>query len=97
MSDKILYGQFGAIHILDDGVEECQTAVLLFDVSGDDTLILDFISLLLPPAILLVWPGEAQAIALTYPLAFQAVETIGHCAITTDFSLCRDIRKKTPS
>lgn len=97
MLDKILYGQFGATHIFDDGVEERQAAVLLFKISGDDTLVFPFISLLLPPAILLVWPGETQAIALAYSLAFEAVETIGQCAITTDFSLCKDVRKKAPS
>lgn len=64
MSDKILYGQLGATQVSDDGVKECQAAIFLLEVFEDDILMLYFVSLLLPPTILLVRPGEAQAIAL---------------------------------
>lgn len=68
--DKNLYGQLGATQVSDDGIKERQAAVFLLEVFADDVLMLHFIPLLLPPAILLVRPGEAQAITLAYPLTF---------------------------
>lgn len=86
MLDEGLYGQLGALQVLDDCVQEDKTAVFLCQVTGNNILVFYLPSLLLSPAIFFVRPGEAQAISLARPLTFLAIQTGRQRPITADLT-----------
>jgi hypothetical protein len=85
--DKILHTQFGTAKINDSSVEKNKSPVVTKDIALTGALVFYHILLLLAASVLLVWPSESKAIALTMSLTLPAIEARRKRTIAADFAL----------